>query len=176
MVDVIFSEVQMNTLHSLRQLARRRAGLLAIALVPAISFGPPWLSIEVPPNPFDAASRGAVLVVHTYHHGLEMDAKLSGSAEGLVQGTRRSLPLRFESTTHTGTYALHKQWPNEGTWMLLITTTGEHGTVTAMVDLDPAGSVSAVRVPTVRERGMEMPRAVTTQEVEAALRKTVALR
>ena len=50
-----------------------RTTLLAAAVLTlaaaAPAFGPPWISIETPPNPYDAASRGAFLLVHTFHHG-----------------------------------------------------------------------------------------------------------
>ena len=97
---------------------------LSFALAAAIptSFGPPWISIETPPNPFDATSRGAFLVVHTYHHGDIVASGVTGSAEGIVSGARRTIPLVFDTTTRRGTYALRKQWPNEGTWMLVINT------------------------------------------------------
>ena len=63
----------------------------AIALTGAApSFGPPWISIETPANPYDAASRGAFLVVHTFHHGDLAASGVTGTAEGMVSGARRS--------------------------------------------------------------------------------------
>ena len=52
-------------------------------------FGPPWISIEYPANPFDRSSRGAYLYVHTFHHDDAVEATLTGTAEGIVDGTRR---------------------------------------------------------------------------------------
>ena len=87
----------------------------AIALAAAApSFGPPWISIETPPNPYDAASRGAFLVVHTFHHGDLVASGVTGTAEGIVAGSRRSVPLAFDTTSRKGSYALRKQWPSDG--------------------------------------------------------------
>src|SRR5215216_5001842 len=84
---------------------------------PAMAKWPPWLSIESPVNPFDQSSRGALLLVHaTFREGQAQLADLSGSAEGLVNGTRRTIPLRFDTTGRPGIFALRRQWPTEGTW------------------------------------------------------------
>ena len=98
----------------------RAAAIVAAALVlsAASSFGPPWISIETPPNPYDAASRGAFLVVHTFHHGDLVASGVTGTAEGIVNGARRSIPLAFDTTARRGSYALRKQWPSDGIWML----------------------------------------------------------
>src|SRR4030095_2459468 len=98
-------------------------------------FGPPWISIETPPNPFDATSRGAFLVVHTYHHGDVVASGVTGTAEGVVSGARRTIQLAFDTTSRRGTYALRKQWPNDGIWMLVINTGGQAQGVTALVEI-----------------------------------------
>ncbi|MBW8838505.1 MAG: hypothetical protein JF602_01420 [Gemmatimonadetes bacterium] len=136
----------------------------------APTFGPPWISIETPPNPFDATSRGAFLVVHTYHHGEVVASGVSGSAEGIVAGARRTIPLVFDTTTRRGSYALRKQWPSEGTWMLVINTGGRAQGVTALVDISSQGDVAGVRVPTRRSSdGWDLPQQVTARDIDAAL-------
>lgn len=148
------------------------AALLLAAGGPA--FGPPWISIETPPNPFDAASRGAFLIVHTFHHQTAVSSGLTGTAEGIVGSARRSVRLTFDSTSRVGTYALRKQWPTEGTWMLVIKA-GEHSnSVTALVDLAADGSVSRVRVPTREQRGWQIPQEVSAREIDAALQARAA--
>ena len=48
------------------------ASIMSAVAVPAADalarFGPPWLSIELPANPLDPTTKGAYLVVRTYHH------------------------------------------------------------------------------------------------------------
>jgi hypothetical protein len=145
----------------------------AVALAAASSFGPPWISIETPPNPFDAATRGAFLVVHTFHHGDMVASGVTGTAEGIVSGARRSMPLTFDTTSRRGSYALRKQWPSEGTWMLVINTGGQAQGVTALVDIEPTGEAGRVRVPTKRNGQWEIPQQVTARDVTAALEARV---
>jgi hypothetical protein len=150
-------------------------GVSTLALIAAApSFGPPWISIETPPNPYDAASRGAFLVVHTFHHQQVVASGVQGTAEGIVAGARRSIPLAFDTTSHRGSYALRKQWPADGVWMLVINTGGQANGVTALVDIGPQGDVARVQVPTFRRDGWDLPRQVTARDVDAALEARTA--
>jgi len=151
----------------LRTIAIAAAALALTAAAP--SFGPPWISIETPPNPFDAASRGAFLIVHTFHHGDMVASGVTGTAEGIVAGARRSVPLSFDATTQKGSYALRKQWPADGTWMLVINTGGQAQGVTALVDIETTGEAGRVRVPIKRRDGWDVPQQVTARDVTAAL-------
>jgi len=133
--------------------------------------GPPWISIEYPANPFDRANRGAYLYVHTFHHNDAVEATLTATAEGIVAGARRSVTLDVAKTARAGTYALHRQWPAEGTWMLVVTTRqGTNDGATALVDIGPAGDVVGVRVPSRLQDGLVVPTAVSRQQIDDALR------
>lgn len=146
-------------------------GIPAVALV-----GPPWISIEYPVNPYDAATRGAYLVVHAFHHGTPDGLPVSGTAEGIVNGARRSVPLTFAATSRAGVYTLGRQWPNEGTWTLLVSVAqGPDDKVTAVVDLTAAGEVGAVRVPTRQQGGYTLPAAVAMATIDASLRERAAM-
>jgi hypothetical protein len=157
---------------TLRTTLLATAALMLAAAAPA--FGPPWISIETPPNPHDAATRGAFLVVHTFHHGDLTASGVTGAAEGIVGGSRKSVPLSFDTTARRGSYALRKQWPTDGTWMLVINTGGQAQGVTALVDIGSTGDVSRVRVPTRREGRWELPVQVTARDVDAALEARVS--
>ena len=152
---------------------------LAIALVaataafttPAPMKWPPWVSVESPVNPFDPGARGALMLVHVaFREGQSKISDLQGSAEGIVNGTRRTVPLRFEDTGRPNTYALRRQWPTEGTWLVKLTVRQ----TTAIVTLDQAGNVLAVRVPTERRGDDVLPRLVASREIDSTL--TVAAR
>jgi hypothetical protein len=136
--------------------------------------GPPWISIEYPVNPFDRTTRGAHLLVHAYYHGTPVAYPVSGTAEGIVNGERRTMTLRFETTSRTGVYALRKQWPSEGSWTLVISVTqGENdaaGVAQALVELSPAGTVASVQVPTRQHAEGAFPRRLSAQEIETAVR------
>jgi len=152
--------------------------VIAISLVAATPFarhgGTPWISIEYPANPFDASSRDAYLLVHAFHHGSPMESTVQGTAEGLVGGERKSVALRFETTTRPGVYALRKQWSDDGVWSLLISVTQhENNTAQALIELGSDG-ITSVRVPTRREREWTIPRPITAQEVEQSLQSRAA--
>jgi hypothetical protein len=55
--------------------------------------GPPWISLELPVNPFDTTTRGALAVVHLYHHGDATAWPLEARAVGTVDGQRRTVRL-----------------------------------------------------------------------------------
>jgi hypothetical protein len=154
------------------------AALLASALAAAPHaaverFGPPWISIESPPNPHDRTTRGAFLVVRTYHHGDLVGQGLRGTAEGIVGGQRRTVTLRFDETSHPGVYALKRQWPTEGRWALVVTTGTVGDGASALVTVAD-DRVASVVVPTRQQDGWTIPRAVTRAEIDAALGVRVA--
>ena len=136
-------------------------------------FGPPWISIESPPNPHDRATRGAFLVVRTYHHGDLVGQGVRGTAEGIVGGQRRSVALRFDDTSQPGVYALKRQWPTEGRWALVVTTGTVGDGASALVSIAD-DRVASVVVPTREQDGWNIPRAVTRAEIDAALGVRVA--
>jgi hypothetical protein len=144
-----------------------------LATTAFVTSGPPWISIEYPANPYDSASRGAFLLVHAFHHGTPVNFPVSGTAEGLVAGARRTISLEFKSTSRPGVYALQKQWPTEGTWTLVLAVTqgeGNDNTVKAVVELAENGQVASVNVPTRRQGNWIVPAAVSMTDIEAGLR------
>lgn len=134
----------------------RLCGLIAVAaLVPvsAALAGGFGLSVELPTDRTDAKTRDAVLIVYPGGcHG--PGATVSATAEGVVGGRRRSVPLRLVSvaTDDQGItrYAVQRQWPTKGVWALVFTGTA-HGTAPlaqgspitcrALLELGPNGSI-----------------------------------
>lgn len=135
-------------------------------------FGGPWISIETPVNPYDGSTTGALFVVHTFRHGNPMDMGITGQAEGLVEGQRRSVPLTVAKASQTGNYAVRKQWGDKGLWTLVITATPtDHGAgeqLQAVVEIGADGEVGRVSVPRNNQGGF---RAVATAEIERGLRE-----
>ena len=149
---------------------------LTMAAAAPAPLGPPWISIEYPPSPYDASTRDAFLLVHTYHHGTPIVAPVTGKAEGIVAGERRTVALKFGGTSRTGVFALNKQWPSEGTWVLFITANqGPNDDVTAVVELAANGQVAAVRVPTEARGSWTVPSDVSAAERESIVRTRVAM-
>jgi hypothetical protein len=159
-------------------LAAVAASVALVAAAPSTGAhraGPPWISIEYPANPLDPTTRGAYLLVHAFHHQIPMESTVSGTAEGLVGGERKSIALRFEGTGRPGVYALRKQWTDDGVWSLLISVNQhESDPAQALVELAADGGISSVRVPTRRDREWTIPRRITAQEVEQSLQSRSA--
>jgi len=144
-----------------------------LALTAFAKLGPPWISIEYPANPYDSASRGAYLLVHAFHHGTPVNFPISGTAEGIVAGARRTISLEFKNTSRPGVFALHKQWTNDGVWTLVVGVTqgdGESNTVKAVVELGTNGQIASVNVPTRMQGNYLVPGRVNMADVEASLR------
>ena len=156
----------------------RSLGLAAVAsavFTAPVLAGPPWISIELPVNPYDQSMRGAFLLVHAFHHGTPMGFLVTGTAEGIVNGERRSLKLEFDETARAGVFALKRMWPGEGTWTLVIKVNqGPDDAATAVVDLGPDGEVASIRVPTTQRGSWTVPAKVSLSDVDSALRARAA--
>ena len=162
----------------MRTLLRTAAACAAVLVLVAWTsapIGPPWISIEHPPSPYDATTRDAFLLVHAFHHGTPANFPVLGSAEGMVGGERVSRRLAFTRTSRTGVYALARQWSGDGVWTLVISVKqAEKDSVTALVELAPTGQVASVTVPTERRDGWNVPKDVSMRDVDAALRGRAA--
>jgi hypothetical protein len=151
----------------------------ALAVVAALVVGPPWISIEYPVNPHDQSMRGAMLLVHIFHHSTPIASPVEGTAEGIVNGERRSIKLQFTETARPGVYGLARQWPTEGVWTLVIRMSrpeGETDGATAVVELGTDGEIASVRVPTRREGSWTVPVDASMAEIDQALRTRAAKR
>ena len=145
----------------------------ALAIVAALVVGPPWISIEYPVNPHDQSMQGAMLLVHVFHHATPIAYPVEGTAEGIVNGERRSIKLAFTETARPGVYGLSRQWGTEGVWTLVIRMSrgeGETDDATAVVELGADGEIASVRVPTRQEGGWTIPTGVSMTEIDQALR------
>ena len=145
--------------------------LATLAALPSVAHaGPPWISIELPANPYDRATKGAFLVVHAFHHGTPVGFPVSGKAEGIVNGQRKSIELKFERTERDGAYVLTNQWGKEGEWTLVISVMqAEDDKATALVQVS-GGEVFSVKVPTEKRGEWDIPKKVTMADVEATLK------
>ena len=145
------------------------AAVLAAAtptVAASIRKSPPWLSIESPVNPYDPATRGEALLVHArFREGNTQLADIGGTVEGLVNGVRRTIPLRFDSLPLLNVFGVRRQWPAGGTWLLRVTLKQ----TTAIVSLDDNGNVTATRVPTRMVDGIPLPREVAKREIDSTL-------
>jgi hypothetical protein len=133
---------------------------------PAWFKGGPWISIESPVNPYDASARGALFLVHTFHHAVPTNLTLEARAEGLVDGHRRTVPLS-PSAARTGTFVVRNEWGAKGTWSVLLVATqpAPKVSIQAVVDVGADGSIARVTLP---------QRMLTAADVDRSLRERAA--
>jgi len=144
-------------------------GAMKTAPYGAAMFGGPWISIEAPVNPYYASTTGALFLVHTYVHQNLADLPVSGRAEGIVDGKRRSVPFTLTKLAQTGTYVARREWGEKGIWTVLVTAMPEakNGwSIQAVVDVGADGEIERVTMPRAGQR----PRLLTDADVERGLR------
>lgn len=144
-----------------------RSSWLALAVLPALlaaSFGGFALRVEKP-----AATSEALLVVRTFGCAHPENARVTGTAEGFVDGQRRSVPLRFERQA-TGVYAVERHWPAEGRWVLAITGAYQGMTSSVLVTPGSDGSLSVRKDAQVQT----IHGSLSAAQIEHALQVTTA--
>ena len=98
--------------------------LLAIATITitAASLIAGGFSVEIgkpSANP-EAQAKHAVLVVRGYACSTPEKIAITAMAEGLVNGKRETIPLKLIPLSAQSTYALTRQWPSEGKWVITL--------------------------------------------------------
>jgi len=88
--------------------------------------------------------------------------QVTGTAEGMVDGARRSIPLRLVAGETAGTFAVSHDWPQQGVWVVNLTGHCGSSIASAVVPMGPNGFL--------RESSKFFPRAATAAEVESALK------
>ena len=148
-----------------------RVRLYWMALVVALaSFIPAFgggfqLGVETPSS-LDNEVKGAAVVVRTYGCNTPADANVTGTAEGIVNGKRQSLPIRLTRTSK-GVYVINRQWASKGVWVLAITGHYNGITSSALVELDPNGKM---RVTKENRKGARIvQRKLTALEIDSTL-------
>ena len=145
--------------------------LLAMAS-PALAGGF-QISVETPGSSKDAQLKDVVLIARTFGCLQPADAKLSATAEGFVNGNRKSLPLELRSIG-SGVYAINKQWPSEGRWVLALTGAYNGMTSSVLIALDSNGNVlPGTRLQEGHLKGVNAKgarRAWSNEDIDAALR------
>ena len=155
----------------------RRSLSLAIALslaaaTPAFA-GPPWISIELPVNPYNAATRDAFCLVRVYHHSDIAYFPVEGTAEGIINGQRRSVKLTLTETGMPGVYAVRYQPEATGTWMLVFRAgkDGDYQGATVVVTLGRNGQIASARVPTRKQGEHLIPDRVSRETLDRMLKE-----
>ena len=117
--------------------------------------------------------KDAVLLVKTFGCFQPSDANVVGTAEGVVNGQRKTIKLDLHPTS-TGVYAVKQQWPSEGKWVLLFSGNLHTFTCSVMVDLGPNGKVEpGTQIEAGSRKGVfaqSIQRTFTASEIDAAFK------
>jgi hypothetical protein len=121
-----------------------------------------WISIQNPSTVTDAVAKNAVVLVRADGCHNPAEANITGTAEGRVNGIRRSIPLKLVPVSQPGTYAVVPQWPAEGAWVLHFNATYLGRDAGALVRLVPGK---------FQKQSAELfHRKITAEDVESALK------
>jgi hypothetical protein len=97
--------------------------LFALSIAAPVFAGAFVLEIGNPANNPEAKAKQAVLVARiTACHSPEKTA-ISATAEGIVDGNRRSIPLKIVPLSKPGTFAVTREWPEQGVWAVMMIAT-----------------------------------------------------
>ena len=110
----------------------------------------------------DFVAKTAAFVFRTEGCAPPEKADISGTVEGLVKGTRRSVNLNVKATSNPGVYAIYQNWPSEGSWVVNLKGTCAAARAGAIIPLGPRGFI--------REASKFLSRSATDAEIDAALK------
>ena len=136
------------------------AACVAAALVLADGF---TFSVGSPVASQDYQAKGAAFVFRTQGCAEPAKSQISGTAEGLVKGERRSVALKVVALTKPGVYAVYQSWPAEGEWEVNLKGTCAEASAGAIVPIGPKGFI--------RESSKFFPRPATKAEIETSLKE-----
>jgi hypothetical protein len=94
--------------------------LIALAAAMSLVAGGFALQLGKPSANPEAQAKNAVLVVRGYACAAPEKTTVSATAEGIVNGRRESIPLKLIPLSGESTYALTRQWPSSGKWVIAV--------------------------------------------------------
>jgi hypothetical protein len=129
----------------------------ALALAEGFTF-----AIASPVASQDFQSKTAAFVFRTQGCADPSKSQINGTAEGMVKGVRRSVPLKVQAMSKPGVYAVYQTWPAEGDWLVNLKGTCADANAGAVIPLGPKGFI--------RESSKFFPRPATDAEIETSLK------
>ena len=98
--------------------------LLVLSMLAAPLFaGALVLEIGNPSANPEAVAKNAVLVARMTACKSPEKTTVTASAEGIVDGVRKSIPLKVVTLSTAGTYAVVREWPEQGSWAVRMVAT-----------------------------------------------------
>jgi hypothetical protein len=135
--------------------------LATLALADGFSF-----EIGSPVASQDFRTKTSAFVFRTQGCAEPEKPRIEGSAEGLVNGMRRSIALKMTALARPGVYAVEQNWPMEGAWVVNLKGSCANANAGAVVPIGPHGFV--------RESSKFFQRAASAAEIDASLKALAA--
>jgi hypothetical protein len=101
-----------------------------------------WVDVESAHSSRPGTAGQNVLVVRPAGCHEPENAAISATAEGLVKGQRKSVPLKLTAIS-PGVYEINRQWPSDGVWVIAINAEYRGLPRAALVRLGSGGSIPA---------------------------------
>jgi hypothetical protein len=92
-------------------------------------------------------------------------SQIAATAEGMVHGARRSVPLKVVVMQKPGVYVVYQSWGSDGRWVVVLKGECEHETAGAIVPIGPRGFI--------RDSSKFFPRPANAAEIDASLKALV---
>lgn len=155
-----------------RSIVNRRAYGLALLVILASASealaGGFYLSVEMP-SANNPQHKDAVLLVRPYGCHQPSDAVMTATAEGVVNGERRSVPLQMTRVSE-GIYAIRQEWPAGGAWVLAINGAYNGHDSGVLVRLGADGKATAKQHSSKNDvNAKTFTHKLTREEIESAL-------
>ncbi len=116
------------------------AALAVTAMAAQLHAGGFWLTLGHPEASKEARALNAAVTVKTM--GCEdpvKNATVSGNAIGIVDGKRRTIPLKLTPLREPGMFAVAKQWPDQGRWIVQFIGRSGSAVTTTLAPVGPEG-------------------------------------
>ncbi|QQS36077.1 MAG: hypothetical protein IPM56_17850 [Ignavibacteriales bacterium] len=108
--------------------------LLSLFIYTSAFAGGFHISVKKSNGENSAYAKNVMLVVQPFGCHQPTDAEVSGTAEGIVNGTRKTIDLKFVRNDK-GESTLTKQWPDEGVWVIAINASYNNAKSSALVEI-----------------------------------------
>jgi len=115
------------------------------------------------------SGRSEALIVKTFGCHVPSDAKLIGTAEGIVKGERKTVKLQFKHN-QKGVFTIAKQWADEGVWVITIRGKYNGMNSNAIVEVDSKSNLKLAKGETAGDLRVKIThKDITSEEVVKVL-------
>ena len=118
-----------------------RSGILASVLLASLLAQDFRFTIGGPAAAMDVRAKVATFAFRVDGCAEPATPQIAGTAEGLVNGTRRSVALNVAKMSKPGVYAVFRNWSGEGSWVVNLKGTCGAAAAGAIVPMGPTGFI-----------------------------------